>query len=461
MKHEDIKKVVTEKKYIGTNVTICGWVRSVRETKNMVFIELNDGTCLSNIQLVIDKEKCLSYSKENCTIGSSLSASGVICNSQNNPDKVEMNLNSYKIIGKCPTDFPIQKKKQSLENLRDIPHLRSRTNTFNAEFRVRSELIKTIHDFLQENNFIYINAPIITGSNCEGAGDLFRVTTLDIDKISKDEYNSELDKNDFFGKRVNLSVSGQLEAEAMACSLGKVYNFGPSFRAENSNTKRHASEFWLFEPEMAFADLNDSIQIVNDLVNYTINKIIEKCPNELEFFNKYYDKTLIDKLDNCINLNFDIIEYKDAIEILKQVKEKFEFPVCYEDGLKNEHIRFLTDVYFKKPFYIENYPKNMKPFYVKTSNNLALSADLFFPGIGDIIGACQKEDDYDILYQKIKELNMTMEDYLWYLDLRKYGTVPHSGFGLGVERMLMYLTGLDNIRDTINFPRTKCKKLKI
>lgn len=347
--------------------------------------------------------------------------------------------------------------------MREYPHLRTRTNTFNAAFRIRSMLIKLIHDYFQKNNFIYVNTPIITGSDCEGAGKMFRVTTHDLDEISKKSYNRNLNNEDFFGKKVNLTVSGQLEAEAMACSLGKVYTLGPSFRAENSNTKRHAAEFWLLEPEVAFANLAEIIDIANDLVKYIFKNILIECQEEIKFFTKFYDNSLSDKLINIAASNFDKLEYTDVIEILQNSGVNFEFPVYWGCDLKQEHIRYLTDEKFKKPVYIMNYPRELKPFYIKANSDgkTVASADLYFPGIGDIIGACQKEDNFELLWQRIKELNMTEEDYYWYLDLRRYGTVPHSGFGLGIERLMMYVTGLDNIRDTISFPRTKCKKLKL
>lgn len=464
MKHEDIKFIHNKKEYIGKEITVCGWVRTIRKSKNVCFIEINDGTSLKNLQLVIDTKNLVNIDfLSKISIGSSVVVRGKVVNSINTNQKIELNVKEGEILGYCPSDYPIQKKRQNMEYLREIPHLRTRTNTFNAVFRVRSVLSKAIHDYFQENNFTYVNTPIITGSNCEGAGEMFRVTTLDIDKISKEKPNANLDKDDFFGRKVQLTLSGQLEAEAMACSLGKVYTFGPSFRADNSNTKRHAAEFWLIEPEMAFADLDDIIEVVNDIVKYLIKKVLTECQEEVKFFTKFYDDNLLDRLINVVENNFEQLDYTDAIKILEKSDVDFEFPIYWGCDLKNEHVRYLTDIEFKKPVYIINYPRELKPFYIKTNKDgkTVASADLYFPGIGDIIGACQKEDNFELLNNRIKELNMTEEDYYWYLDLRKYGTVPHSGFGIGLERLVMYTTGMNNIRDTIIFPRTKCRKLKL
>ena len=464
MQHEDIKLILNQSEYIGEEITVCGWVRTIRKSKNMYFVEINDGTSLKNLQLVVDYASQQSVDLFNkLNIGSSIAVSGIVVNSLNQNQNIELNVKNIQLLGDCPNDYPIQRKKQNMEYLRDYPHLRVRTNTFNAVFRVRSMLVKFIHEYLQEHNFTYVNTPIITGSNCEGAGEMFRVTTHNLDEISRRSYNKNLDSEDFFGKKVNLTVSGQLEAEAMACSLGKVYTFGPSFRAENSNTKRHAAEFWLFEPEIAFADLEEVMDIVNDLVKQVFKKVLVDCSEEIKFFTKYYDKDLFDRLMNIVENDFTNLDYSEAIEMLQNSGVDFQFPVYWGCDLKNEHVRYLTEEKFKKPVYIINYPRDLKPFYIKTNmdGKTVASADLYFPGIGDIIGVCQKEDNFKLLEQRIKDLNMTEEDYYWYLDLRKYGTVPHSGFGLGLERLMMYTTGLENIRDTICFPRTKCKKLKL
>ena len=463
MKHEDIKLIYSKEEYIGKEITVCGWVRTIRKSKNMCFVEINDGTSLKNLQLVIDNNSKNSEFFNKLNIGSSISVIGTVVNSMNQNQKVELNVKSAELLGYCPEDYPIQKKKQNMEYLREIPHLRTRTNTFNALFRVRSVLAKAIHDYFQENNFTYVNTPIITGSDCEGAGEMFKVTTLDIDKVSRDEYNPNIYEKDFFGRKVGLTVSGQLEAEAMACSLGKVYTFGPSFRAENSNTKRHAAEFWLIEPEVAFADLDDIIEIVNDIVKYILKRVLLECPEEIKFFTKFYDNGLFERLMNVVNSEFGRLEYTDAIKILQESGVDFEFPVYWGCDLKSEHERYLTDIVFQKPLFVTNYPKELKSFYMKSNpdGKTVASTDLLVPGIGEMIGASQREDDFDLLHKRIQELNMTEEDYYWYLDLRKYGTVPHSGFGIGFERLIMYTTGINNIRDVSAFPRTKCRKLKL
>ena len=464
MKHEDIKLILNQGEYVGKKITVCGWVRAVRKSKNMCFVEINDGTSLKNLQLVVNYD-CTKNQEvfNNLNIGSSIAVNGIIVTSMNQNQTVELNVESAQLLGDCPNDYPIQKKKQNMEYLREYPHLRTRTNTFNAAVRIRSMLVKFIHEYFQKHNFTYVNTPIITGSDCEGAGKMFRVTTHDLDEISKKPYNINLDNEDFFGKKVNLTVSGQLEAEAMACSLGKVYTLGPSFRAENSNTKRHAAEFWLLEPEVAFADLTEITDIVNDLVKYIFKRILIECSEEIKFFTNFYDSSLFDKLINVVESDFDKLEYTDAIEILQNSGVDFEFPVYWGCDLKSEHERYLTDVIYKKPLFIINYPKELKSFYMKANpdGRTVASTDLLVPGIGELIGASQREDNFELLKKRIEELNMTEEDYYWYLDLRKYGTVPHSGFGIGFERLIMYTTGMTNIRDVSAFPRTKCKKLKL
>ena len=464
MKHEDIKAVYSKEEYIGEKIIVCGWIKTIRKSKTMTFIEINDGTTLKNLQLVIDNQDKINLEfLEKFSVGSSVAVEGIVVNSMNQNQKIELNVINAKLLGYCPKDYPIQKKKQNMEYLREIPHLRVRTNTFNAFFRVRSVLAKAVHDYFQENNFTYVNTPILTGSTCEGAGEMFKVTTLDIDKVSKEEYKPNIYGDDFFGKKVGLTVSGQLEAEAMACALGKVYTFGPSFRAENSNTKRHAAEFWLIEPEIAFADLNDTIEIIDDMCKYIVKTLLKECPEEMKFFTKFYDNELLNRLMNILENDFGRLEYTDAIKILEESGIQFEYPVYWGCDLKSEHLNFLINIVFKRPLYIINYPREVKPFYVKLNSDgkTVASADLFFSGLGDVIGACQKEDNFELLENRIKDLNMTEEDYYWYLDLRKYGTVPHSGFGLGLERLLMYVTGMSNIRDVSAFPRTKCRMLKL
>ena len=464
MKHEDIKEILLNEDYLSKEVVVCGWVRTIRRSKNMSFVELNDGTSLKNLQLVIDNSD--DKNKEffaSLNVGSSIAVKGNLVESMNKNQKVELNVKQAELLGDCPKDYPIQKKKQNMEFLREIPHLRTRTNTFNAVFKVRNTLAKAAHDYFQEHNFTYVNTPIITGSDCEGAGEMFRVTTLDIDEISKGAYNPNINEKDFFGKKVGLTVSGQLEAEALACSLGKVYTFGPTFRAENSNTRRHAAEFWQIEPEIAFADLDDIIDLQTDLIKYMMKKVLKECPDEIAFFTRFYDHTLFDRMVNVIESDFGRIDYTDAIKLLEESGKEFEYPVYWGCDLKSEHERYLTDIVYKKPVFVTNYPKELKSFYMKQNadGKTVASTDLLVPGIGEMIGASQREDNFELLEKRIQELDMTEEDYLWYLDLRKYGTVPHSGFGIGFERLVMYTTGMDNIRDTIPFPRTKCKLLKL
>ena len=464
MKHIDVKDILKSEQYLDTNVIVCGWIRAIRNSKNVCFVELNDGTSLNSLQLVVDKTKGDNQNKLNdLKIGCSISARGNIVTSQNKIQKVELNVDNFEVVGNCLEDYPLKKNKQNLETLREIPHLRPRTNTFSAVFRVRSVLSKAIHDYFYDKGYVYVNPPIITGSACEGAGELFRLTTLDINEISRKGYHPNIDKDDFFGQKVSLSVSGQLEAEALIQGLNRVYTFAPSFRANNSNTKKHLAEFWIVEPEVAFADINDIKVEVKELFNYIIKTILKECPDEIAFFTKYYDHNLTDKLLSSLETDFADLNYIDAIKILKKSGQHFDYPVTYGINLKTEHIKFLIREVYKKPIFINNSPKEIKPFYIKVNDDekTVASSDLHFLNIGDIIGASEKEADYNRLLNRIKELGMNENDYKWYLDLRKYGTIPHSGFGLGIERLLMYITGIENIKDTIPFPRTKCKRLKI
>ncbi len=460
MKHIDIKKILNNNEFIDKEVVVCGWIKSIRNSKNVCFIELNDGTAFKNLQLVVEKDQFPKEEINNLKIGSSVMMKGTIVKSLRDNQSVELKINNFKILGNCPSDYPIQKKKQNLETLREMPHLRVRTNTFNALFRVRGVLSKAIHDYFQENGYTYVNPPIITSSMCEGAGDLFRLTTLDIDEISKNKYNPDIDKDDFFGRKVSLSVSGQLEAEAMIYGLNRVYTFAPSFRADNSNTKKHLAEFWIIEPEAAFTNIEEIKEDVKGIFKYVITRVLKECPEEIAFFTKYYDHNLTDKLLKSLETDFVDLDYTDAIRILKESMKDFEYPISWGNGLKAEHIKYLTEEIFKKPIFINNSPKEIKPFYIKVNDDekTVASSDLYFPEIGDIIGASEKESDYDKLLNRIRELGMDENDYKWYLEIRKYGSIPHSGFGLGLERLLMYTTGIENIRDTIPFPRTKVKK---
>ncbi len=452
MKHTDIKNILTDLSPIGTKVTVCGWVRTSRDSKNMAFIELNDGTSLNHLQIVIDKSKFADIS-EFMPVGTALKAAGTVVNGAVN-NAVEVNAEAISVLGSCGGDYPLQKKRCSLEFLRTIPHLRVRTNTFNAMLRVRSVAAAAIHTFFQSNNYVYINTPLITASDCEGAGEVFKVTTIGYsDKYeSEDEYYAD----DFFGKRAGLSVSGQLEGEVAAMAMGKIYTFGPSFRAEKSNTQRHVAEFWHVEPEIAFAELDDIIEIAQSMIKFVIADVMKKCPSELEFFEKFFEKGLQEKLQNIVDTDFEILEYTKAIEILKEADVKFQYPVEWGCDLATEHERYITETVFNKPVFVVNYPKEIKSFYMKQNpdGKTVAATDLLVPGVGEIIGGSQREENLDKLLQAMKDRNMSTEEYRDYIDLRKFGSVPHGGFGLGFERIIMYMTGISNIRDVQLYPRT-------
>ena len=453
MKHTDIKDIIEKDGFIGKEVTVCGWVRTARDSKNVAFLALNDGSSLNHLQIVIDKATLSDVDPEATKLGASLKVIGtVVKNERNNTN--EVNAKEIIVLGKCPGDYPLQKKFQKLETLREMPHIRVRTNTFNAVFRVRSVMAAAIHRFFQERGYVYINTPLITGSDAEGAGEMFQVTTIGFNPEYKtaEEYYS----NDFFGKKTSLSVSGQLEGEIAAMGLGKIYTFGPSFRAENSNTQRHVAEFWHIEPEIAFCELEDLIEIAEEMIKYVVKDYMEKCPEELKFFEDRFEKGLTEKLLSAVNSDFAIVDYTDAIDILQKADVKFEFPVEWGCDLQSEHERYITEVVYKKPVFLINYPKGIKSFYMKQNpdGKTVAATDLLVPGVGEIIGGSEREADYDKLIAAMKEKGMGLEDYEAYLDLRKYGSVPHSGFGLGFERIIMYCTGMANIRDVILYPRT-------
>ena len=451
MKHTDIR-VIREGDFLGKEVTVCGWVRTARDSKNMAFIELNDGSTLKHMQIVVDKA-VLSLPENASHLGASLRVVGtVVPNMQNNG--VEINAATIEVLGDAPLDYPLQKKFQKLETLREMPHIRVRTNTFNAVFRVRSVMAAALHRFFQERGYMYINTPLLTGSDCEGAGEVFQVTTLGYNT----EYKSaeEYYVNDFFGKRAGLSVSGQLEGEVAAMAFGKIYTFGPSFRAENSNTPRHVAEFWHIEPEVAFAELPDIIAIAEEMIKYVIADVMEKCPEELAFFEERFEKGLRAKLQSVVDEDFAIVEYTDAVEQLKASGVKFEYPVEWGLDLQTEHERYITEQIYKKPVFLINYPKDIKAFYMKQNadGKTVAATDLLVPGVGEIIGCSEREADYNKLISAMEARGMNLDDYRDYLDLRRYGSVPHSGFGLGFERIIMYVTGMSNIRDVILYPRT-------
>jgi asparaginyl-tRNA synthetase len=436
-------------------IQVQGWVRTRRDSKDFSFIELNDGSSLRNLQ-VIARNSLPNYADvQRLTTGSSVVAQGALVASQGKGQKWELVADAIEIVGGADETYPLQKKGHTPEFLREIAHLRPRSNLFGCVFRVRSRLAFAVHQFLQERGFVYVHTPIITGSDCEGAGELFRVTTVDPkDPPRKD---GEIDYlQDFFARQTYLTVSGQLEAEALACALSKVYTFGPTFRAENSNTSRHASEFWMIEPEMAFCDLNGNMNLAEEMVKYLIADVRKNCPDEMELFAKFVDKELLARLDFVMERPFQRIPYSEAVDLLKKSGEKFEFPVDYGLNLQSEHERWLTEKHFKCPVTVFDYPKEIKPFYMRLNDDgkTVTAMDLLVPGIGEIVGGSQREERLQVLEENMRRHNMNPAEYKWYLDLRRYGTVPHAGFGLGFERMLMFVTGVSNIRDVIPFART-------
>lgn len=442
--------------YIGKRITVGGWIRSVRDSKTFGFIVLHDGTCFDTLQVVYhdNLQNFAEISKLN--VGSAITVTGELVETPEAKQPFEIQADEVIIEGYSSPDYPLQKKRHSLEFLRTITHLRPRTNTFQAVFRVRSLISYAIHKFFQDRGFVYVHTPIITGSDCEGAGEMFRVTTLDLENLPRTEDGKVDTSQDFFGKETNLTVSGQLNGETYAMAFKKIYTFGPTFRAENSNTTRHAAEFWMIEPEVAFADLNDNMSLAEDMLKYIINYVLENAPKEMEFFNQFVDNGLLDRLNNVVNSEFGHVTYTDAIEILEKNNDNFDYKVFWGCDLQTEHERYLTEVVFKKPVFVTDYPKEIKAFYMKLNddNKTVAAMDLLVPGIGEIIGGSQREDDYDKLLKRMDELGLKKEDYEFYLDLRKFGSVYHSGFGLGFERCVMYLTGMSNIRDVIPFPRT-------
>ena len=459
MKHIDIRDVMTKAEYIGKEVTVCGWVRTSRDSKTMAFAELNDGTTFKHIQIVINKNEFEQGEAlpDFLRLGVALCVTGtVVPSAVNKEGGVEINASMIELLGDCPSDYPLQKKRHTLEFLRTMPHIRLRSNTFNAVFRVRSVLAAALHEYFQQNGYVYINTPLITGSDCEGAGEMFQVTTHQYGDEANYEDADAYYADDFFGQQAGLSVSGQLEGEMAATAFGKIYTFGPSFRAEKSNTQRHVAEFWHVEPEVAFAELPDVLEIAEDMMKYVIRAVMERCPTELEFFNKFMEKGLLDKLQNVVDSEFAVLDYTEAIDILEKADADFKFPVSWGIDLATEHEKYITEVVYKKPVFVVNYPKEIKSFYMKQNDDgkTVAAADLLVPGVGEIIGGSEREADYDKLIAAMKERNMEMDAYADYLDLRKYGTVPHGGYGLGFERLVMYCTGMQNIRDVILFPRT-------
>ena len=443
-------------KHANKEITIAGWVRTVRDSKSFGFIELNDGSFFKNVQIVFNDN--LANFNEICklTISSSITVTGTLIETKEAKQPFEIRATNIIIENLASSEYPLQKKRHSFEYLRTVAHLRPRTNTFNAVFRVRSVLSFAIHKFFNERNFVYVHTPIITSSDAEGAGEMFSVTNLDLSNLPKTDDGHVDFSQDLFGKHAHLTVSGQLSVETYAHAFRNVYTFGPTFRAENSNTVKHACEFWMIEPEICFADLNDDMNLAEDMIKYIISYVLENAPEEMQFFNQFIDNTLLDRLHNVINSDFGRISYTDAIKELEKNNSNFQFPVHWGSDLQTEHERYLSEVIFKKPVFVTDYPKEIKAFYMKLNDDgkTVAATDLLAPGIGEIIGGSQREENFELLDKKIKDLNMNPEDYWWYMDLRKYGSVKHAGFGLGFERMMMYLTGMQNIRDVIPFPRT-------
>lgn len=455
MNKECIRNILSEGK-VGSKIMISGWVRTRRDSKDFSFIEINDGSCLKNLQVIADQD--IPGYEENvleANTGASIEVIGEICESQGKGQKVEIKAKKIKLLGDCPVDYPLQKKRHTNEFLRTISHLRPRTNTFGAVFRVRHAASYAIHKFFNDNGFINLHSPIITASDCEGAGQMFHVTAFDMENPPKEEGKIDFSK-DFFGEETSLTVSGQLEAEIFATAFSKVYTFGPTFRAENSNTTRHLAEFWMIEPEMAFCDLSGNMDVAEKFIKYVIDYVLTNCAEDMDFFNKWYEKGIIQKLHSIRKAKFARITYKEAIEALEKSGKEFEYPVSWGIDLQTEHERYLTEEYAKKPVFVTNYPKEIKAFYMRLDegDETVSAMDLLVPRLGEIIGGSQREEREDVLRQKIIENDLSEEDYAWYLELRKYGSVPHAGFGLGFERLIMYLTGVSNIRDVIPFPRT-------
>lgn len=442
---------------VGDELTVCGWVRTLRDMKNFAFIELNDGSALKSLQVVFEKNTLPNYDEiTHQNVGAALIVKGKLELTPQAKQPFELKATSIEIEGVSAPDYPLQKKRHSVEYLRTIAHLRPRTNLFSSVFRVRSVTAAAIHEFFQQNGFVYVHTPIITGSDCEGAGEMFRVTTLDLNNLPKTEDGKTDFSEDFFGKSTNLTVSGQLNAENFAMAFGDVYTFGPTFRAENSNTQRHAAEFWMIEPEMAFSDLDDYMDNAEAMIKYVINSVMERCHSEMEFFNNFVDKKLLERLNHVKSSDFGRVTYTEAVELLEKHKDEFEYPVYWGCDLQTEHECYLTEKVFKKPIFVTNYPKEIKSFYMRLDDDgrTVAAADCLVPGIGEIIGGSQREERIDVLVKRMNELNLDPNDYGWYLDLRRYGSCRHAGYGLGFERLVMYLTGVSNIRDVLPHPRT-------
>ncbi len=458
MKRTELKTVFSDiASFDGKEITVAGWVRTLRDSKNFGFIEINDGSCFKNTQIVFENGVVENYKEiTKLNVGSAIRVSGKVRSTPEMKQPFEIQAEKIEIEGLSTSDYPLQKKRHSFEFLREIAHLRPRTNTFSAVFRVRSVAAYAIHKFFNERNFVYVHTPLITGSDCEGAGEQFRVTTLDLENIPRTETGEVDFAKDFFGKSSNLTVSGQLNAETFALAFSNVYTFGPTFRAENSNTTRHAAEFWMIEPEIAFADLGDDMALAEDMIKFVIREVLEKCPEEMNFFNSFVDKGLLERLTALVNSDFGCITYTDAIKVLEKENSNFTYPVYWGADLQTEHERYLAEKVFKKPVFVIDYPKEIKAFYMRLNDDekTVAAMDMLVPGVGEIIGGSQREERLDYYKATLERNGLKEEDYWWYSDLRRYGSVKHAGYGLGFERLLMYLTGMGNIRDVIPFPRT-------
>ena len=443
--------------YKNESLAVCGWVRTIRDSKTIAFMELSDGSCFKNLQVVIEDGKVENFAQAaKLGLGCAVAVTGDLIMTPNARQPFELHASQVSVEGLCSPEYPLQKKKQSLEYLRTLAHLRPRTNTFASVFRVRSCAAFAVHKFFNERGFVYVHTPIITGSDCEGAGEMFHVTTFEISDPPRTDEGKVDFSRDFFGKSVNLTVSGQLEGECMAMAMGRIYTFGPTFRAENSNTPRHAAEFWMIEPEMAFSDLEDDMRLARDLIRYVLKYILEKCPDEMSFFNQFYDTELITRITSLLKADFAHVTYTDAVRLLEEHKESFEYPVFWGCDLQTEHERFLTEKIFNSPVFVTDYPKEIKAFYMRMNDDgrTVAAMDLLVPGVGEIIGGSAREERLPVLQKRMEELGLREENYRWYMDLRRYGGTKHCGFGLGFERLIMYMTGISNIRDVIPFPRT-------
>ena len=458
MKRQKIAGIYADaQSFDGREITVCGWVRTVRDMKNFGFAELNDGSCFKPLQVVFERDRLNNYDEIAAqNVGAALIARGTLVLTPGAKQPFELKAAEITVEGRSTPDYPLQKKRHTVEYLRTIQHLRPRTNLFSATFRVRSVAAQAIHEFFQQRGFVYVHTPIITGSDCEGAGEMFQVTTLDLSDPPRTEDGAVDYSRDFFGKRTSLTVSGQLNCENFAMAFGDVYTFGPTFRAEVSNTARHAAEFWMIEPELAFADLDDDLECMEAMVKYIINTVLERCPQEMEFFNSFVDKGLLERLHNVVSNDFGRISYTEAVELLEKSGRKFDYPVRWGIDLQTEHERYLTEEIFKKPIFVTDYPRDIKAFYMRLNDDgkTVAAADCLVPGVGEIIGGSQREERLEVLEARMDELGLRKEDYWWYLDLRRYGSCRHAGFGLGFERMVMYLTGVSNIRDVELHPRT-------